>query len=61
MQVCEADELDDLITSLDQLTTELLLLTNEMENGTLACACSDDIILLLEFIVKWAKYSVTDF
>ena len=52
-QVCETDTLDKLSITLNQLTTELALVTNKNESGTMGCP--DDlinIVLLLDFIIK---------
>ena len=53
LQVCEADRVDELTTSLDLLTADLVLLTSISDNSTMACP-EDlmNIVLLLEFIVK---------
>ena len=52
-QVCETDTLNELSIALNQLITELVLITKRRENST--TACPDDlinIVLLLDFIVK---------
>ena len=53
LQVCEADDIDELITALEQLTSDLVLLTEKTgdDNSTTADDLME-IILLLEFIVK---------
>ena len=50
MQACEADTIDELTSTLNQLTADLVLLTNRSTNNT--SAFPEGIVLLLEFIVK---------